>query len=424
MSVVEPVLLTRETLLDYFLRAVTPRKDWMVGIEVEKMGRRSADGRPIPYTGGEASVRKTLEFLRERRGGDPVYEGDHLIGLDGPWGAISLEPGGQVEWSSRPQATLEELAASVDEHLAAMRDAGESLGITWLSEAVDPHLALSAMPWMPKARYGIMRPFLGARGRLAHRMMTQTASIQCAFDYEDAEDWRRKFKSAALMAPVATALFANSSLVDGGESGYRCYRQAIWNETDPDRCGLPGIVFEDGFGLESWMGWVLDVPTIFRHRARGLVPAGGVPFSRLMQYTACDAVTAVDWESHISTIFTDVRSYTYIEVRSADLQPDDRILAVPALWTGLLYHDDSLEAVLELARDLDDYAAWRAAMEAAARHGLDATAGDERIRAMAAEALSVAIRGLAGGAACVGDPAAPVASLEALARRHDLKLRA
>ena len=56
--------------------------------------------------------------------------------------------------------------------------------------------------------------------------------------------------AASILAPVATAMFANSSRIDGADSGYRSYRHAIWRETDDDRCGLPSAVFEDGFEIE------------------------------------------------------------------------------------------------------------------------------------------------------------------------------
>ena len=128
---------------------------------------------------------------------------------------ITLEPAGQLEWSSRPQRCLADLEKELDAHLAVLRDAGPALGINWLDLALDPDYPVEEMPWMPKARYAIMKPYLGRRGGLAHRMMTQTASIQCAFDYADPEDWRRKFLAGSLLAPVATVLFANSSRIDG-----------------------------------------------------------------------------------------------------------------------------------------------------------------------------------------------------------------
>ena len=88
--------LTCPRLVDYFNQAARPRERWLVGLEVEKMGVAADGGRSIPYE----TVRRVLEAYHRRRGGTRVHEGEHLIGLDGEWGEISLEPGGQVEWSS------------------------------------------------------------------------------------------------------------------------------------------------------------------------------------------------------------------------------------------------------------------------------------------------------------------------------------
>ncbi len=424
MSSGETRTLDRSVLLNYFLQAATPRSQWQVGMELEKLGRNAATGLPLPYEGENPSVQGVIEFIRAERGGDPILEADKTIGIDAPWGTISLEPGGQVEWSSRPARSLGELETGLEEHLALMGRAEKELGVRWLDVAADPQLPVDRMPWMPKARYKIMRPFLGARGRLAHRMMTQTASIQCAFDYSDAEDWKRKFVTAAAISPIAVALFANSSRMDGEETGYVSYRQAIWRETDPERCGLPPVVFEPGFGIEAWLDWVLQVPTMFVHRARGRVPVGGVPFGRLLERAGCTAVRQEDWETHISTVFTDVRSYDYIEVRCADLQPDALAFSVPAFWTGILYQDDSLDAAAELVRRATSYDAWLEGMDSASRLGLDGRVGGRSLGEVATEALSISLRGLRNGAACVGDSEAGAAAVERLAEHHRLELAA
>jgi glutamate--cysteine ligase len=407
-------------LLDFFLESAKPRSEWLVGMEVEKMGRHAATGRPIPFRGESPSVLEVLELIRSRRGGHPVWEAEHLIGVEGPWGSITLEPGGQVEWSSRPRESLDRLKEDLGDHLAMMDRAAEALGLRWLEVGVDPQTRLDEMPWMPKARYRIMRPYLGQRGALAHRMMTQTASIQVAFDYSDPEDWRRKFKSAALLTPISVALFANSTHIDGADTGYRTYRQVIWRETDPDRCGLPRRVFEPGFDLESWLDYALEVPSLFRHRARGLVPTGGVPFGKLLELGGCDAMKLEDWETHLSSIFTEVRSYGYIEVRSADLQPGERAFEVPAFWTGILYDDGALDEALKLCAGLDDYRSWSEALESASRRGTEGSAAGRSIGELAREALSLSRGALAAGSPCAGEGSVATDALDALAERHGL----
>jgi glutamate--cysteine ligase len=400
MPRIQRVKLTCPELANYFRRAFRPRHDWLVGIEVETMGRVAATSRPLAYEAEGASVRRVIEAYAAARGGALVLEGDRPVGIDGAWGGITLEPGGQVEWSSRPERDLTELSREIDGHLVAMR-------------------GVAAMPWMPKARYGIMRDIMAKRGRLAHRMMTQTASVQCAFDFASNEDWTRKFRAAALLTPIAVALFANSSRVDGNDSGWASYRQAIWRETDPDRCDLPDVVFARGFGIDAWVEWVCDVPTLFLRRENGLIASGGKPLRGLLSHGGCDAVTMEDWELHLSSIFTEVRSYGYIEVRSADLQPGPLILAVPAFWTGLLYDDGALDDALSLGRPFDDPVAWRRAMDEASRRGLSGVVDGIRIAEVAAAALARSSKALRSGAPCAGDGAGADA-LERLARAKSL----
>ena len=381
-------------LASYFRDAFRPRADWLVGIEVETMGLDAITGKPLAYDGPKPNVRALIESYAALRGGALIHEGANPIGIDGSWGGISLEPGGQFEWSARPMPTLDALASELDGHLAATAAIGAELGVRWLDVAVQPEAAVGDMPWMPKARYGIMREIMAGRGRLAHRMMTQTASIQCAFDYASDEDWTRKFRAAALLAPVAVALFANSSRVDGRDSGWASYRQAIWRETDPDRCDLPDIVFDPAFGIDAWVEWACDVPTLFLQRGQGLVASGGGPFRARMECAGCDGVAMEDWELHLSSIFTEVRSYSYIEVRSADLQPAPLILSVPALWTGLLYDDAALDEALALGRPFDGPASWRRGMDAAAREGLAAAVNGAELGTLASRVVALASRSI------------------------------
>ena len=44
-----------------------------------------------------------------------------------------------------------------------------------------------------------------------------------------------------------------------------------------------------------------------------------------------------DWETHLTTIFPEVRLKRYMEMRGADGGPVDIICALPAFWAGLLY---------------------------------------------------------------------------------------
>ena len=58
---------------------------------------------------------------------------------------------------------------------------------------------------------------------------------------------------------------------------------------------------------------------------------------------APDDILIEDWINHISTIFTEVRLKTFIEMRGADAGSYNTLCALPAFWTGILYQEDALE---------------------------------------------------------------------------------
>ena len=180
---------------------------------------------------------------------------------------------------------------------------------------------------------------------------------------------------------------------------------------------------DEGFGIDAWVEWVSDVPTLFLRRESGLIASSGVPLRELLSDSGCDAVTMDDWELHLSSIFTEVRSYGYIEVRSADLQPGPLVLAVPALWTGLLYDDSALDEALALGRPFDDPARWRRGMDVAAREGLSGVFDGTPLATLAATVVERSIKALRSGAACAGSGEG-VEALERLARAKGLPVGA
>ena len=58
-----------------------------------------------------------------------------------------------------------------------------------------------------------------------------------------------------------------------------------------------------------------------------------------------------DWVNHVGTIFPEVRLKRYLEMRGADSGPLSRIVALPALFVGLLYDDGVLDAAYDLVKD-------------------------------------------------------------------------
>src|SRR5690606_1734807 len=175
-----------DDLVGYFRAGEKPRAQWRVGVEHEKLGVRVPGVQPVPYD-GSGGIADLLRRIAREPARPPwrVIEGDgHAVGLDGP-GSVSLEPGGQLEQNGRPVASLAEVCAEFQEHLALLRRVSEPLGIAWLGLGCHPFHKLGELARVPRERYRIMRQYLPQRGGLALDMMHATASVQASYDWSD-----------------------------------------------------------------------------------------------------------------------------------------------------------------------------------------------------------------------------------------------
>jgi glutamate--cysteine ligase len=388
-----------DTLVDDFAAGAKPREAWRVGAEHEKIGVVAATGMPAPYH-GERGIEALLGAL-EGRGWQPVREGEHVIALSGHGASVTLEPGGQLELSGAPHGDLCALKQEFARHQTEVVQASSELGLAWLAIGFRPLGTLDDIPWVPKGRYVVMREYLPTRGRLALEMMKRTATVQANLDYSDEADATHKFVASMSVTSIVTALFANSPVVEGKDTGYQSYRARVWLETDPDRCGIPAFSFAPGSLFRHYAEWALDVPMFFVHRERwgGYRPARGMTFRRF-QREGWDGerATLADWRLHLSTLFPETRLKQYLEARGADAGPLEMVLALPALWKGLLYDADACAEATLLTAHLT--MAERQTLRAEVpRSGLDtpvraAGGGTAAILELARELVGIARAGL------------------------------
>jgi len=179
--------------------------------------------------------------------------------------------------------------------------------------------------------------------------------VQVNLDFATEADMVRKYRVALALQPVATALFANSPFVEGKPTGYLSFRSHVWEDTDPDRCGVMPFVFEEGFGYERYVDYVLDVPMYFVYRDGEYIDASGQSFRDFLDgrlpALPGELPTTSDWTDHMTTLFPEVRLKRFLEMRGADGGPWVRLCALPALWVGLLYDQTALDAAWDLIKD-------------------------------------------------------------------------
>jgi glutamate--cysteine ligase len=344
----------KKSLIEYLRQGCKPREKWRIGTEHEKFAYHLDTLAPLDYE-GDVGVRALLAGM-EQFGWEPVLENGNPIAMQkGDKSSISLEPAGQIELSGAPLETVHQTCSEVHEHLKQVKQLAEKMEIGFVGLGYHPKRTAADMPWMPKGRYKIMGDYMPKVGSLGREMMQTTCTVQVNLDFDSEENMVKMFRVAVALQPIATALWANSPFKEGKPSGYLSYRSHIWTDTDPDRCGMLPFVFDDGFGFEQYVDYILDVPMYFVYRDEKYINAAGHSFKDFMA-GKLDMLPGVrptikDFEDHLSTAFPEVRLKQFLEMRGADGGPWDRLCALPAFWVGLLYHQDTLDAAWDMVKD-------------------------------------------------------------------------
>ncbi|MBI4431591.1 MAG: glutamate--cysteine ligase [Candidatus Omnitrophica bacterium] len=339
-------------LKGYFLRFAKPKEKHRLGAECELFGLFEKTGQPIPYF-GKQGIEGVLNGFVEKFRWTKKEEKGHVIALERGGDFITLEPGAQVELSASPVRTLNEVEKQIKTFHQEIKAIGMDLGIVWLSVGTQPLAKAGEMPWVPKARYEIMRRYLAAHGSRSHDMMQRTATNQFNVDFESEGDALEVMKIVFRLAPFAITAFANSPLFEGRVTGYQSYRNHIWHGTDADRSGLIQIFAEGNGSLDDYLDYVLDVPAFFIIRQNEWIPLEGITFRQYLEkgfgfYRA----TLEDFNLHLTGIFPECRIKDHIEIRGLDAQAPQFIMAAFAFWKGILETLDTRSAALDLVKDL------------------------------------------------------------------------
>ena len=387
--------LQKNDLINWFTEGCKPKKLFRIGTEHEKFVYRMDNLQPVSYD--ESSGIKNILKSLVSYGWEEVNEEGNLIALKKDKQSITLEPGGQLELSGAPLENIHQTCGEVYEHLRQVKLVGKDLNVGFLGVGARLEGKLSPDLWMPKPRYKIMREYMPKVGNHGLEMMADTCTVQVNLDYSSEEDMIRKLKTSFILQPIVTALFASSPIEKMKISKFISRRAAIWFDVDNDRCGTPKFIFENNLGFEAWVDYALKVPMYFVKRNGNYINCAGDSFEKFMdgelKQLPNERPTLLDWEDHLSTIFTEIRLKRFIEFRGADTGPWRSLCALPALWVGLLYDSEALNEAESFANSWTLEMYNKAYSEVPIK-GMDLVINNNSIKDYAKELITIAKKGL------------------------------
>jgi glutamate--cysteine ligase len=342
-----------------------------VGVELELIPVDTQTRHVIPARAEKRSSSQVLARLAAREGWtEEAAEGDPSSWRLPGGARISFEPGGQIEISSSPHATASALIEAMTRLVRQIGDAMHAEGITLVAAGIDPCNDIASIPLqLHRERYTMMTDYFNSIGVAGVRMMRQTAALQ--INVERGSDPASRWLLLNALAPLVIALFANSRLYGGADTGFASYRAHTWRTLDPSRTG---IVYDAADPAERYLRFALDAVAMRSGN-------GFVSFGQWMQNAD---LSLEDWHFHLSTLFPEVRPRSYFEIRSPDTI-DVRWLAAPIVFvTGLMYDPATASRsvrVLGVPRP--------ELVDRAARFGLS----DPELRKLVADSVDLSIEG-------------------------------
>lgn len=314
-----------------------------VGLEVELLPFLSPEARaPMTATARAIDALAGRDGVLARETADPCCR----FPLDGG-GAITFEPGGQIEISPPPQNDVTSALRSIDRVAGAVAAACADAGILLVAAGSDVWTDVADVPQqLDTARYRAMSSYLAARSPAGATMMRHTAALQINLDAGTGTTRRERWDVANLVAPSVVGTFACSP-----GPGYVSLRAATWREVDATRTGIQALG-PDPDPVDAVVRAAFDADVLLiRTGDDTAVPGpGGWTFGQWLEegHPMLGWPTIDDLDYHLTTLFWEVRPRGALELRGIDALPA-RWRAVPVvLLTGLLYDDRARQEVLRL----------------------------------------------------------------------------
>ena len=268
-------------------------------------------------------------------------------------GRLTLEPGGQIEYSSPPYPHYREALKGAEEFERLLCEEGAKVDLIFLTEGFNRQLGEETPRLVvEKPRYLLMDQHFEKIGPYGRMMMRQTCATQINLDFGPPEMAIERWNLASLAAPALNALFANASHVHDGKC-WKSFRYQIWRKTDPSRTNIPWEEFAKGdpvahylrFALNATVLMIVDPIEGFRPPRRSMT------FAQWMKEGEERYPDLDDWRTHLTTLFPDVRPRGFIEIRSLDALPIAERRAAVELTTALLYDGDLRKKALAWFQD-------------------------------------------------------------------------
>jgi len=327
----------REKIINFFKKCIHDDKE-LLGLEIEHFLVDKKTFKSISY-GAERGQKYLLTKMLDLGWEIISKEGDNILGIEKEGSTITLEPGGQFEFSIKAYKNIDSIKhdyKKILDDVYKVIDEDKDLILI----GYHPNTSIDELQLLPKARYDMMFDYFKGKGEYCHNMMKGTASLHVSIDYKNENDFIKKFRTANFLTPFLSRLFDSTPIFEKKIYDKNNLRVKIWQNTDIKRSkAVPGSL-DKVFNFEDYADYILNSEPIF------IINDGRTLCTK--RKTVRELEKEFDFskegiEHLISMVFPDVRLKNYIEIRVADSIKYPYFLSLLSVLKGVFYSKEVLE---------------------------------------------------------------------------------
>ena len=321
-------------LKNYLLSNLKNIKNLSIGIEIENILYNKNLKRLEPDSSSVISTKDIKKIIKTKNDFN-----------------ISIEPGGQIEYASKPRKTLKKLNNEIIEYRKKLFAISNNEKIIISDFGTDSIFKNKQVSIAKQKKYHLMYKFFNNKGYLSHEMMLNTSSIQLSLDYSSLKEGEILAYLADSLHPFFSILFSNSPFWHYKTVGKQNVRELIWSNTDHSRCNS---LFEHGIYhheklIDNYINFLLKVPAIFYLSTNNNISAfKGTLEQYLIKILNEEYLDEKILKNTLRQIFTNVRFKNILEIRSADTPPFGFELAPVSFIKGLFRNQNSIDKLLNI----------------------------------------------------------------------------
>lgn len=305
------------------------------------------DLKAVPFE-GEQGIESLLEYLT-RNGWEGLYEEEALIGVRKDNATVLLQAGGQIEVWIAKTASLKVIDKTYLDFLQNLGSELEARNQLLLSIGYQPVSKAEDIELMPMAKAKLLAEQL-QDDPAALKALKAAAKTVVVLDYAHSDDFEKKYRVVATLAPVFAALLDNIPVLDGEEYNQFTAGIALDDDKKTALAKVENVITGHSFKYAQYSNFVANAPAVAVEENQQIVASAKTNEEVYEEQN----MTKEQVAGVLDMVMPEVKATTRgLELHFVDALPYPLNMAYVALIKGLLYNADNMNALYEFVLNLN-----------------------------------------------------------------------